>query len=153
MEICIERKRLQLEESGAVGILFQPDRDSSSRIRGVALLKIVQGSAADRGGLRAGDVVVEWNGHRVADDSFSSFGEHHSSMKKGQRTRYLVRRSDSTLEIDLVAGPRSKDNIAVSLGKYVFDNYGCSAYKAFWDEHNLQEKLEVNRIRPSPGGR
>lgn len=104
-------------EQVGIGVQIDPAQrlEQRGRIRGVAILTVVQGSPADRAGLsgieqsvsgiRLGDVIVAVGGERIDDydDLYNALDKH----RPGEKVELAVERAGKrrTVSVDLVALP------------------------------------------------
>lgn len=72
----IGMKMLELND-GIISQLKERDPSFPSIVKGILIPQVVPGSPADRGGLRSGDVIVEFDGHEVSTirEILDSLGE------------------------------------------------------------------------------
>lgn len=70
-------------------------------VLGVQIKRIIQNTGADRGGLRAGDIILQINGRNVFGDASlrinDAFRRAVSSLPPGDEIRLTIRRNDSRL--------------------------------------------------------
>ena len=77
---------------GRLGIMIRPGDEQEE---GVKVMNVFPGSAAQKAGLRAGDVIL-----RIGDEEVRSFEDLHGELQKQRRThRFILRRGDEEIPV------------------------------------------------------
>lgn len=113
----------QLIETGTVtrgflGVIMQPvDPDIAAafdldKVQGALVAEVIPGSPAEKGGLRQGDVILQFNGHPV--ENMSSLRTAVSLTPPGTKVSFLVNRSGQlvTLSVQIGSPDDSKATLA-----------------------------------------
>lgn len=96
---------------GFLGVNFQP-RILSDQRNAIEIIGVVNGEAADRAGLRTGDVLLEVGGVPIEELSGpNGFVDHVSSLLPGEEVGLLVERGDKQFRVELVLGVRLPPNM------------------------------------------
>jgi serine protease Do len=101
---------------GYMGVIPEDEKDDDGNPAGAKLTEVVPGGAADKAGLKTGDVVVAMNGKKIASQAtLRSFLE---TVKGGDAIKVTVKRKDETKELKLVLGsaPRDRGDIQNAMG-------------------------------------
>ncbi|WP_077797580.1 S1C family serine protease [Streptomyces sp. JHA26] len=86
----------------ALGITARTVVDDSYRPAGVAVVSVVEGGAADRAGLRAGDVITGLGGSDIT--TITSLSEALASMRPGERTKVTYTRGGDERTVEVTLG-------------------------------------------------
>jgi Do/DeqQ family serine protease len=81
------------------------DEKGIKEIKGVYVPELVEGSAAEKGGVKAGDVILKINEQEV--NSASQLQEHISKYYPGDKIKLLISRENKNKELDVIL--RSRD--------------------------------------------
>lgn len=81
------------------------DKEGITEMKGVFVPEVVEGSAADKAGIRKGDIILKINDVEV--NSSSNLQEQVSKYYPGQKVKLLINRSNTKKEIEVTL--RSKD--------------------------------------------
>lgn len=73
---------------------------------GVLLEAVLEGSAADKAGIKAGDILIQLGDAKVTD--LDGFQAALTSHKPGDKVKATVRRGDKTIEAEVTLGRRSR---------------------------------------------
>lgn len=91
---------------GFLGVNFQP-RVLPDQRQAIEIIGVVNGEAADRAGLRTGDVLLEVGGVPIKEmGGGGGFVDHVSSLLPGEEVELLVERGDKQFRVDVVLGVR-----------------------------------------------
>ena len=85
--------RLAQKEDGYLGILTSPSASASSPL---TLIEVVEGTAAEKMGLKKGDIITHINGTKVDTGNFRSLLQ---AMKPGAELKAEVKRKAETLTL------------------------------------------------------
>ena len=93
-------------ERGWLGVSVQDmaPEDSRATRRAVVVTDVVRGGPSQRGGLRAGDIVIAVNGERT--ETARSLVRYVAAITPGQPVRLLVQREGRTQEVTVLVGRR-----------------------------------------------
>ncbi|HEY3227436.1 MAG TPA: trypsin-like peptidase domain-containing protein [Planctomycetota bacterium] len=93
--------KVYLEGSGWIGIVYNPDEDVTT---GVKILRVVDGSPADKAGIKPGDVILRVNSDRVTT------GEKFESLVAGitprAHVRFRIERDGAEQDLVVTAGSK-----------------------------------------------
>jgi serine protease Do len=81
---------------------------------GVEISRVEDGSPADKAGLKAGDVVLEYNGQRV--EGMEQFGRLVRETPAGRESKLLISRNGATQSIMATVGTRKMKSVSVFPG-------------------------------------
>jgi len=96
---------------GSLGVHIQDVTDRLAEqfklreIRGVLVTEVMPGSPAEKAGLQPGDVILEWNGKRVADANDLRFLV--AGTKVGSSVKVLIVREGEKRELTVTVGERA----------------------------------------------
>jgi serine protease Do len=126
---------------GSIGITFQPSLPSAvSRVygfkSGVLVASVTPGFAADKAGIKAGDIIVTVDGRPVKDGN--DLVDNISARKPGSTIKVGYLRNGSQMEANVVVGDRAKMLAAVSNAPDDEDNPNSSAPDAAQSKLGLQ---------------
>lgn len=76
--------------------------NTESEVVGVEIQEVVPASSAEKAGVQAGDVIVEFDGKKIKN--FDQLRAAIGSKVPGNKTSVVVRRGDKTLRLELVLG-------------------------------------------------
>lgn len=98
------RKGENLKEptSGRLGIRIVPVSAKDRINYGIKIVDVVPGSAAEKGGLKAGDILLTFNGETLREPD--SLVEHVSSKEPGTKANLVVLRNNREVELPIVIG-------------------------------------------------
>ncbi len=127
----IERKVVVFSDRARLGLVLRPDRDAKTDAIGAYVEALTPGSPAEEAGLQPGDIIVKYNGEKLADarvdaDEDESIPtarlmELARSLKDGDKVTLEVRRGAATKSVTVTAaravGPGLKVLVAPRLGK------------------------------------
>lgn len=113
---CIDRMSSSLKTTGWVGIEFD---DSTVTSGGYKVVKVIDGSPAQKSGLQPGDVLYALNGVRIAQNSKEALAKARQDWKPGQSVIYTVKREGVDREIRLTLAPMPADIMARWIGEHM----------------------------------
>lgn len=113
---CIDRMSASLKTTGWVGIEFD---DGVVTNGGYKVVKVLQGSPAEKAGLQPGDVLYALNGVRIAQNSKEALAKARQEWKPGQSVTYSVKRAGVDREIRLTLAPMPADVMARWIGEHM----------------------------------
>lgn len=87
-----------------LGVIWDQDAEEGE---GVPIQNIIPGGSADQGGIRAGDIILEFDG--VAMDTFDDLRQQISKKAVGDEVMVRIRRGEKELELTLKLGERPGD--------------------------------------------
>ncbi|MCH1430265.1 MAG: Do family serine endopeptidase [Chlamydiales bacterium] len=113
----------QLMENGAVvrgylGINLQPiDSDLAKQfglkeVAGTIITQVIEGTPADKAGLKQGDIILEYNGYKA--ESLASFRLDVSMMKPGSEVSLKVDRDGEVKEFSVIIGTTPEKDMLTS---------------------------------------
>jgi C-terminal processing protease CtpA/Prc len=116
LQECIDQMSAKLKTSGWVGIEFD---DGSVCEGGYRILKVIEGSPAEKAGLQPGDILYALNGVRIAMESKQAVTKARKEWKPGQSVTYTVKREGVDREITLILAPMPADVMARWIGEHM----------------------------------
>ena len=116
LQECIDRMSSSLKTTGWVGIEFDDHNVTSG---GYKVVKVIQGSPAEKSGLQPGDVLYALNGVRIAENSKEALAKARQGWKPGQSVIYTVKREGVDREIRLTLAPMPADVMARWIGEHM----------------------------------
>lgn len=116
LQDCLDRMSANLKTTGWVGIEYD---DSNVSDGGYRILKVLQGSPAEKAGLRPGDVLYALNGVRIAKENSAALAAARKEWKPGQSVTYTIKREGVDREITLTLAPMPADVMARWIGEHM----------------------------------
>ena len=116
LQECIDRMSASLKTTGWVGIEFD---DSAVCSGGYKVVKVLQGSPAEKSGLQPGDVLYALNGVRIAENTKEALAKARQGWTPGQSVIYTVKREGVDREIRLTLAPMPADVMAKWIGEHM----------------------------------
>ncbi|MFA5403864.1 MAG: M28 family peptidase [Ignavibacteria bacterium] len=91
-------------ETGPVKVYVGTIPDFSSNEEGYKISGVKEGSPADKGGMKAGDLMIKFGGKEIKNiyDYTAALGEH----KPGEEVEVLVKRNNDTLTVKVILGKK-----------------------------------------------
>ncbi len=89
---------------------------------GYAVSAITKGSPAEKAGFQVGDVLVAFNGVKLADDNKDAIYKAKSTLGPGKAVNYTVARAGSEKQINATLGDVPREVLAEWLGEHVLDH-------------------------------
>jgi C-terminal processing protease CtpA/Prc len=108
---CLEMMSAKLKSSGWVGIEFQEDT--------YTVTKVIPGSPAAQAGLQPGDVLYALNGVRLLPQNKEQLAKVRKEWAPGQCVSYTVQRSGADREVKLTLAPMPADVMANWIGQHM----------------------------------
>ncbi|MEK7487473.1 MAG: S1C family serine protease, partial [Planctomycetota bacterium] len=97
-----EEKIIQAPPSGRLGAYFQPVSAKDQINYGMKVLQIVPDSAAEKGGILIGDIILSCDGNTLKE--FDIFKDYISSQSPGTKVTLVVLRDDKQVEMPITIG-------------------------------------------------
>ncbi len=94
----------QRRGGGAGGGVFLGFMGESVEDTGVRVTRILEGSPAEKAGLKEGDIIIRYGGKAIK--SFTQLQEQNQNRKPGDKVKLQVSRSGKTIDINLTLGER-----------------------------------------------
>jgi C-terminal processing protease CtpA/Prc len=116
LQQCIDRMSSSLKTTGWVGIEFD---DTVVTNGGYKVVKVIEGSPAEKAGLQPGDVLYALNGVRIAQDKPAALAKARQEWKPGQSVTYTVKREGVDRDIRLTLAPMPADVMARWIGEHM----------------------------------
>ena len=128
----IEKQLIEKGEvtRGYLGVMIQnltPDLRESFGLKeneGVLISDVIEGSPAEKAGLKRGDVVIQFNGKKVKD--VSEFRNMVALTPPGTKVKILVMRNGKRREFKVVLGNLKKATLAVASKSEILKKLGFS---------------------------
>jgi len=92
---------------GYLGVIPEDEKDGDGKPAGAKLTEVVTGGAAEKAGLKTGDVVVEVNGKKIV--SQATLREFLDSVKGGDTIEVKAKRKDEMKDFKVTLGKAPKD--------------------------------------------
>lgn len=108
---------------GALGIYIRelsPELASSLNIEetnGIVVIDVVEGSAAEKVGMKVYDVIVELDGEKI--EQLNEFRNHIAMLSPGTKIKITIIRDGKRKKLDVELGQRKKDQLIANYGKIV----------------------------------
>jgi S1-C subfamily serine protease len=116
LQECIDRMSSTLKTTGWVGIEFD---DSTVTGGGYRIMKVIEGSPAEKAGLQPGDILVALNGVRLAQEDSAAIAKARKEWIPGQSVTYTVKRAGVDRDISLTLAPMPADVMARWIGEHM----------------------------------
>ncbi len=128
----IERQLIEKGEvtRGYLGVMIQnltPDLKESFGIKeneGVLISDVIEGSPAEKAGLKRGDIVIQFNGKKVKE--VSEFRNMVALTPPGTKAKIVVKRDGKRLEFRVVLGNLRKATLAAASKSEILKKLGFS---------------------------
>ena len=114
---CLDKMVAHFDEKGWVGI--EMDHNESGAL---VLKRVVAGSPAERAGMKAGDVLVAWNGLEFNETNEKEIWKGHQAKKPGDSVTYRVSRAGGQLDLQVELGKAPAEIIAQWVGRHMLDH-------------------------------
>jgi predicted metalloprotease with PDZ domain len=114
-QACLNAMASKLKGRGWVGIEWDPS-DSG------AITRVVPGSPAERDGLRVGDVIIEQDGVRFADNNWEKLKASYSAFRPGKVITYTIEREGKLLDVALTLGELPREVLAIWVGNHMLEH-------------------------------
>jgi C-terminal processing protease CtpA/Prc len=111
---CLDKMVTHLQESAWVGIEMDHSEDGQ-----LVLKRVVEGSPAERAGLKAGDVLLAWNGIEFNEANEKEIWKGHRAKKPGDLVTYRVSRAGGELDLDVELAKAPAEVIAQWVGQHM----------------------------------
>jgi serine protease Do len=104
-------------ERGYIGIVVQPLNRSYAKyyknrqMQGLVVADVFEGEAADRAGIKPGDIILSYDDQQVAaenDDDLTKFTLDMSQSKAGDKKKFEIYRDGKIKKIDVTVGQKPK---------------------------------------------
>ncbi len=92
---------------GYMGVLPEDARDEDGNPIGAKIVEVVPGGAAEKAGLKAGDIVIEMNGKKI--DSQTAMRAFLDTVRGGDEITLKIQRKDEIKELKMKLGSAPKD--------------------------------------------
>ncbi len=98
---------------GFLGVALQPvdkelaDAFNLDKPEGALISKVEKDSPADKGGLKQGDIILEYNNTPIRSQSLGSFKNDISMIKPGSTIKFKINRKGKIMEIPIMIGSAS----------------------------------------------
>jgi S1-C subfamily serine protease len=113
--IAVDQKA-NMSERGWVGIEYDDER--------MKILRVVEGSPAERAGLKKGDLLVAMNGVDFSDDNADKLKKiSYKEMKPGNEVTYTVDRAGMRKSIQVTLGELPDEVIAQWVGSHMIKDH------------------------------
>jgi serine protease Do len=101
---------------GYMGVIPEDEKDEDGKLIGAKLTEVVPGGAAEKAGMKVGDIVIEMNGKKII--SQAALREYLDSLRGGDKIKVKVKRKDDIKELDMTLGsaPRDRGDIQNAMG-------------------------------------
>jgi C-terminal processing protease CtpA/Prc len=113
---CLNYMKANMSERGWVGIEYDDER--------MKILRVVEGSPAERAGLKKGDLLVAMNGVDFSDDNADKLKKiSYKEMKPGNEVTYTVDRAGMRKSIQVTLGELPDEVIAQWVGSHMIKDH------------------------------
>ncbi len=165
MDVVAQLKNQGYVSRGWLGVLIQEvskelaESFGLDKPYGALVAQVVEDSPAEKAGLRAGDIIVEFEGEEI---NLSSELPHLVGRTKvGQQTRLLVIRDgkEKTLKVTIGELPGSDEDVAVTAPKQPVEKLNRLGVKvkalpkSALEEYNLEGGVQVTQVNDGPARR
>ena len=113
---CAHMMAENLSKRGWVGINMD-DKEGSE----VMLTKVIEGSPADRAGLKKGDILRGLNGIPYTEENKEKLGKEYGSFTPGKTATFKVERDGKQIDIPVELEPIPKAILAQWIGQHVLE--------------------------------
>ena len=141
VEKCIAAMREELQRRGAVGMAIVSRQEKGRKEIPLEVDEILEEGPADKAGIRKGDVVVEWDGIVLSEDTGPLFDETHRNLSVGSAVVYTVMRGKERLDIRVVAEAPHPIVVRDRLMSFVRSTYGQET----WEDYARREYPELQK--------
>ncbi len=117
-EDCMNKMAAKLRAQGWVGIEAEHGKDGS-----VTILSVVDGSPADRAGLREGDVLVAMNGITLAEENYPEIKALRAELTVGSDIQYTIVRGGSKKKLEMTLAEIPDNVLASWIGKHMVQDH------------------------------
>jgi serine protease Do len=101
---------------GYMGVIPDDEKDEDGKPAGAKLTEVVSGGAAEKAGMKVGDIVIEMNGKKI--DTQTTMRSLLDTLKGGDVVNVKVKRKDEVKEMKMILGsaPRDRGDIQNAMG-------------------------------------
>ena len=111
---CLNYMHANLEHRGWVGIEYDEENDK--------VLRVIEGSPAEKAGFRKGDVMVAMNGVDISEENADALKKmKYEQMKPGNKVTYTVARAGMKKNIEVTLAAVPDEIIAQWVGKHMLE--------------------------------
>jgi C-terminal processing protease CtpA/Prc len=115
---CLDYMATNLKNTGWVGVELNIDEDTGARL----VKKVVPGSPAEAAGIEPGDVLVSFNGTKLAKGNEDAIMQTKKDMKPGQTVTYVISRNGLDKKVELTLAPMPADVMAAYIGEHMLQH-------------------------------
>lgn len=115
---CLVKMVEKFKTRGWAGIEMETSGDGGLRVT-----QVIQGSPAQRGGLRIGDLLREVNGVPYRKDNMAALDKIYQMMVPNQTLTYTVERQGKTLQVAVKLAKVPEQLMAQWIGHHVLEAY------------------------------
>lgn len=115
---CLDKMTHWAKTSGWVGIEYEPSETDDTW----TVLKVVEGSPAEKGGLQVGDVVFAMYGIEFNEANGEKLKQARKDWVPGQEVVYTVKRNGYDKKISLTLGAMPADVMAQWIGRHMLEH-------------------------------
>lgn len=116
---CLDLMATKMKDSGWVGVELERKEDDYGPM---TVMKIVEGSPAEKAGIQIGDVLVAINAIPLEEGNQKKLSEARAASKPGQSVTWTIRRDQEKRDVSITLGAMPADLLARYIGSHMLEH-------------------------------
>lgn len=116
---CLDYMATKMKDSGWVGVELERTEDDYGPM---TVMKIVEGSPAEKAGIQLGDVLVAINTIPLEEGNQKKLSDARAASKPGQSVTWTIRRDQEKRDVSIMLGAMPADILARYIGQHMLEH-------------------------------